>query len=130
MAITNFDKPVGTEIATLNGKITKQTDVIETHIYSSQTTDNVKTLFKANGIVYINLEVRSVNSVTFPIETSLFSVPSNYRPSADVRLPALMHHKTADVWVSYYVTLTTAGYISQNWTSSCDGIAVSSCYMV
>lgn len=114
----------------VNGKLTKQTDVIETHIYSSQTTDNVKTLFKSNGIVYINLEVRSINSVTFPTETDLFSVPSGFKPSAEVRLPAMMHHKTADVWVSYYVTITTAGYIRQSWTSTCDGIAVSSCYMV
>lgn len=108
----------------------KVTGTIGTHEYTSSTIDNVNTLFQANGIVYINLEIRGDNGMTFPTNTDLFSIPSGFRPSENVRLPALMHHKTADVWVSYFVTVTSTGRIKQDWTSSCDGISISSFYML
>lgn len=108
----------------------KVTGTIGTHEYTSSTIDNVNTLFKANDIVYINLDIRGDNGMTFPIDTNLFTIPSGFRPSANVRLPALLHHKTADVWVGYFVTVTSAGKITQDWTSSCDGISISSFYML
>ena len=113
----------------VSDQIAIQTGTIGTHEYTSNTTDNVATLFKSNGIVYINIDIHGKNGATFPSTTDLFSIPTGFRPSENIRVPALMHHSTADVWVSYYATITSGGKIRQAWSSTCDAITISSFYL-
>lgn len=117
-------------LSAINGTIAKQTGTITTNVYTPNTIDNVATLFKSNGIAQINLDVTGDNGTTFPTATNLFSVPSEFAPASDVKIPAILHHKTADVWVGYFVLLKSTGYIQQDWSSSCDGVLVSSSYII
>ena len=64
----------------------------------------------------------------FPMSTAAFTVPSDYRPAASVRIPAYILRSTLANCRPYYMTLGTGGNIIQTFSSTVGGAIFTGVY--
>lgn len=80
-------------------------------------------LYKIGKIVFMSMSLGySDNSTTIATNTTLFTVPTGYRPAAEARLPAQIDRKTSAQSYPASITVATDGQIQQNTSSAATGI--------
>lgn len=80
-------------------------------------------LYKIGKIVFMSMSLGySDNSTTITTNTTLFTVPTGYRPAAEARLPAQIDRKTSAQSYPASITVATDGQIQQNTSSAATGI--------
>ncbi|MBP5727918.1 MAG: hypothetical protein J6Y48_12675 [Clostridia bacterium] len=74
--------------------------------------------------IHVHGQITYTASIDLPAGTSVMAIPSGYRPTAALDVPAMLRGSDG-YWNSYYVTIDTNGYIKQGWSNHCRGIMIS-----
>ena len=89
----------------------------------SEATQKYCYLYKIGKIVFMSMSLGySDNSTTIATNTTLFTVPTGYRPAVEARLPAQIDSKTSAQSYPASITVATNGQIQQNTSSAATGI--------
>ncbi len=80
-------------------------------------------LYKIGKIVFMSMSLGySDNSTTIATGTTLFTIPTGYRPKAEARLPAQIDRKTSAQSYPASIAVATNGNITQATSSAATGI--------
>lgn len=78
------------------------------------------------GLVTINFACRSTSNIS--MSATLFTIPTQYKPSAEVTVPMLVY--TSSAHLGYHGTLSTAGVLTQGGSNSARGVFGSVSYKI
>ena len=84
----------------------------------------IKKVIRSGNYVTVNLRMVFTDGYKLGTDTNFANIPSGYRPSGNIAVPAFIQVNNADAWVPYVVTIKSDGYIKQDLTANRTGIAI------
>ena len=112
------------QIDSLNSNFTPSSDAVSTTSWTTHQTALIASVSKSGNIATLNLRMVFTDGYKLPVNTDFVLIPSGFRPSSNIDMPALIQVNNADTWIPYVVTVQSTGYIKQGFTSNCTGIAI------
>lgn len=100
-----------------------------TSTYTSHNTALGNRIIKQGNKVDVSITLIADSGYTYPSSTAIMSVPTGYRPSSNIKVPA-MFKGSDDKWYAYEAWINSNGNVGQDWSSSCKGIYISASYLI
>ena len=115
--------------ATSAGQVVTSDSSFGTTQYTSHNTALGNRIIKQGNRIDASITIIADSGYSFPASTAIMTVPSGYRPSSNIKVPAMLQGSDG-LWNAYEVWINSNGNVGQDWSNSCKGIYISASYLI